>query len=132
MPAPPVALEKLGFLTIGSFGGADPGPGHPRTLEVIELGERLGFDSAWVRHRHLQLGSPPPSPSSPPPPSARGASNSAPRRTSQSRRQCRPIQALGRRRGDLYPDTAEIEDFSYERDARLLRLVGGEPAARTG
>ena len=23
---------------------------------MIELGERLGFDSAWVRHRHLQYG----------------------------------------------------------------------------
>jgi hypothetical protein len=28
----------------------------------------------------------------------------------------------------LYPDTAELEDFSYERVARLLRLVRGEPA----
>ena len=26
------------------------------TLEVIELGEQLGFDSAWLRHRHLQYG----------------------------------------------------------------------------
>jgi alkanesulfonate monooxygenase SsuD/methylene tetrahydromethanopterin reductase-like flavin-dependent oxidoreductase (luciferase family) len=25
-------------------------------MEIIELGERLGFDSAWVRHRHLQYG----------------------------------------------------------------------------
>jgi alkanesulfonate monooxygenase SsuD/methylene tetrahydromethanopterin reductase-like flavin-dependent oxidoreductase (luciferase family) len=32
-------------------------------------------------------------------------------------------------KGALYPDTAEIEDFSYERVARLLRLVGGEPAS---
>ena len=23
---------------------------------MIELGERLGFDSAWLRHRHLQYG----------------------------------------------------------------------------
>src|SRR5882757_1719156 len=56
MPTPSEPLEKLGFLTIGSFDGADPGPGHETTLEVIELGERLGFDSAWVRHRHLQYG----------------------------------------------------------------------------
>ena len=56
MPSPDVPLAKLGFLTIGSFDGADPGPGHRTTLEVIELGERLGFDSAWVRNRHLQYG----------------------------------------------------------------------------
>ena len=29
----------------------------------------------------------------------------------------------------LYPDTAEAEDFGYERVARLLRLVGGGPAS---
>src|SRR3954462_13634650 len=56
MPLPSVPLEKLGFLTIGSFDEADPAAGHRTTLEVIELGERLGFDSAWVRHRHLQYG----------------------------------------------------------------------------
>src|SRR3982751_914831 len=53
-PAKP--LRKLGFLTIGLFDGADPRPGHESTLEVISLGERLGVDSAWVRHRHLQYG----------------------------------------------------------------------------
>src|SRR6202000_3341114 len=56
MPVPGVALERLGFLTIGLFDGDDPGPGHETTLEIIELGERLGVDSAWVRHRHLQYG----------------------------------------------------------------------------
>src|SRR6201996_374657 len=56
MPTPDVPLEKLGFLTIGLFDRDDPGPGHESTLEVIEFGERLGFDSAWVRHRHLQYG----------------------------------------------------------------------------
>ncbi|HZP52919.1 MAG TPA: LLM class flavin-dependent oxidoreductase [Actinocrinis sp.] len=49
-------LRKLGFLTIGLFDLADPYRGHAATLELIELGERLGFDSAWVRHRHLQYG----------------------------------------------------------------------------
>jgi alkanesulfonate monooxygenase SsuD/methylene tetrahydromethanopterin reductase-like flavin-dependent oxidoreductase (luciferase family) len=29
----------------------------------------------------------------------------------------------------LYPDTAEVEDFTYARVERLLRLVSGEPAA---
>jgi luciferase-like monooxygenase len=56
MPQPGVPLEKLGFLTIGLFDGSDPGPGHESTLEIISLGERLGFDSAWLRHRHLQYG----------------------------------------------------------------------------
>ena len=28
MPERGIALEKLGFLTIGLFDGADPGPGH--------------------------------------------------------------------------------------------------------
>src|SRR6201992_3464462 len=56
MPQPGVALQKLGFLTIGLFDGRDPGPGHRVTLEMIELGERLGCDSAWLRHRHLQYG----------------------------------------------------------------------------
>lgn len=49
-------LRKLGFLTIGLFDEADPRRGHESTLEIIELGERLGFDSAWLRHRHLQYG----------------------------------------------------------------------------
>lgn len=56
MPVPGVALKRLGFLTIGLFDADDPRPGHETTLEIIELGERLGFDSAWVRHRHLQYG----------------------------------------------------------------------------
>jgi hypothetical protein len=46
MPTPDVPLEKLGFLTIGLFDGDDPAPGHESVLQVIELGEQLGFDSA--------------------------------------------------------------------------------------
>src|SRR5689334_1884588 len=56
MPRPGVPLQSLGFLTIGLFDPADPAAGHESTLRVIELGERLGFDSAWLRHRHLQYG----------------------------------------------------------------------------
>src|ERR1700732_2316529 len=52
----PQPLRKLGFLTIGLFDEADPRHGHESTLDIIALGERLGFDSAWVRHRHLQYG----------------------------------------------------------------------------
>src|ERR1700676_3704044 len=36
MPVPGVALEKLGFLTIGLFDGASPGAGHEVTLATIE------------------------------------------------------------------------------------------------
>ena len=56
VPDSPRPLRKLGFLTIGLFDPADPAAGHESTLQVIELGERLGFDSAWLRHRHLQYG----------------------------------------------------------------------------
>src|ERR1700712_3146695 len=56
MPLPSEPLSKLGFLTIGFFDGADPGPGHESLLAILELGEQLGFDSAWLRHRHLQYG----------------------------------------------------------------------------
>src|SRR6201986_3784444 len=56
MPPPGVPLKRLGFLTIGLFDGDNPGPGHQTTLEIIELGERLGFDSAWLRGRPLQYG----------------------------------------------------------------------------
>ena len=56
MPLETQPLRRLGFLTIGLFDRDRPAAGHASTLEVIELGERLGFDSAWVRCRHLQYG----------------------------------------------------------------------------
>lgn len=56
MPVPEVPLDKLGFLTIGTFDGDDPGPGHEHLLAEIELAEALGFDSVRLRHRHLQFG----------------------------------------------------------------------------
>ncbi|CAN5338396.1 LLM class flavin-dependent oxidoreductase [soil metagenome] len=49
-------LSKLGFLTIGLFDENDPYTGHENTLRIIEYGEQLGFDSAWLRDRHLQYG----------------------------------------------------------------------------
>ncbi|VXC13476.1 LLM class flavin-dependent oxidoreductase [Plantibacter sp. T3] len=49
-------LRRLGFLTMGLFDPEEPAAGHEATLQLIELGERLGFDSAWLRHRHLQFG----------------------------------------------------------------------------
>ena len=153
MPQPGVALEKLGFLTIGLFDGQDPGPGHQVTLEMIELGERLGFDSAWVRHRHLQYGI-----SSPVAVLAAAAQRTSrielgtaviplgwenPLRLAEdlatvdilSGGRLNPGFSVGPPRHwedvreALYPDTADAEAFSYERVTRLLRLVAGEAAA---
>ncbi|WP_300603030.1 LLM class flavin-dependent oxidoreductase [Trebonia sp.] len=153
MPRPGVALEKLGFLTIGLFDRDDPGPGHRTTLEIIELGERLGFDSAWVRHRHLQYGI-----SSPVAVLAAASQRTSrielgtaviplgwenPLRLAEdlatvdilSGGRLNPGMSVGppMRFDDvkeaLYPDTADREDFSHERVARLLRFVAGEPAA---
>jgi alkanesulfonate monooxygenase SsuD/methylene tetrahydromethanopterin reductase-like flavin-dependent oxidoreductase (luciferase family) len=153
MPAPGVALERLGFLTIGLFDAADPGPGHQVTLEIIELGERLGLDSAWVRHRHLQYGI-----SSPVAVLAAASQRTTrielgtavtplgwenPLRLAEdlatvdilSGGRLNPGVSVGAPmhyedvRAALYPDTAGAEDFSYERVARLLALVAGEPAS---
>jgi alkanesulfonate monooxygenase SsuD/methylene tetrahydromethanopterin reductase-like flavin-dependent oxidoreductase (luciferase family) len=154
MPQPGIALDRLGFLTIGLFDGADPGLGHETTLEVIALGERLGFDSAWVRHRHLQYGI-----SSPV-----AVLAAASQRTSQielgtaviplgwenplrlaedlatvdvlSGGRLNPGVSVGPPmhyddvKEALYPDTAGLEDFTYQRVERLLRFVAGEQAAQ--
>ncbi|XKK42325.1 LLM class flavin-dependent oxidoreductase [Nocardiopsis sp. ARC36] len=56
MTVPERPLSKLGFLTIGLFDEDEPAAGHENTLRMIELGESLGFDSAWLRDRHLQHG----------------------------------------------------------------------------
>ena len=153
MPVPPQPLEKLGFLTIGSFDAADPRAGHETTLRVIELGERLGFDSAWVRHRHLQYGI-----SSPVAVLAAASQRTSrielgtaviplgwenPLRLAEdlatvdvlSGGRLNPGVSVGPPmhwddvKGALYPDTADVEDFSYGRVARLLSLVAGEPAS---
>jgi alkanesulfonate monooxygenase SsuD/methylene tetrahydromethanopterin reductase-like flavin-dependent oxidoreductase (luciferase family) len=144
-------LERLGFLTIGLFDPDDPRPGHESTLAMIELGERLGFDSAWVRHRHLQYGI-----SSPVAVLAAASQRTSrielgtaviplgwenPLRLAEdlatvdilSDGRLNPGVSVGPPRNyddvktALYPDSDE--DFSYERVARLLRCVGGEPVA---
>jgi alkanesulfonate monooxygenase SsuD/methylene tetrahydromethanopterin reductase-like flavin-dependent oxidoreductase (luciferase family) len=146
-----VPLRRLGFLTIGLFDGDDPRPGHESTLAVIELGEQLGFDSAWVRQRHLQYGI-----SSPVAVLAAASQRTSrielgtaviplgwenPLRLAEdlatvdllSGGRLNPGISVGppMRWGDvkqaLYPDTADLEDFSYERVERLLRMVRGEP-----
>jgi alkanesulfonate monooxygenase SsuD/methylene tetrahydromethanopterin reductase-like flavin-dependent oxidoreductase (luciferase family) len=152
VPTPSRPLQSLGFLTIGLFDGADPGPGHETTLGVIQLGEQLGFDSAWVRHRHLQYGI-----SSPVAVLAAATQRTStielgtaviplgwenPLRLAEdlatvdilSGGRLNPGLSVGPpMRWDeiapaLYPDTAAAEDFSYERVERLLRFVRGEPA----
>jgi alkanesulfonate monooxygenase SsuD/methylene tetrahydromethanopterin reductase-like flavin-dependent oxidoreductase (luciferase family) len=153
MPHPGIPLEKLGFLTIGLFDGDDPGPGHQAALEIIELGERLGFDSAWVRHRHLQYGI-----SSPVAVLAAASQRTSrielgtaviplgwenPLRLAEdlatvdilSGGRLNPGVSVGPPmnydtvRDALYPDTGDQEDFGYQRVARLLAHVAGEPAA---
>jgi alkanesulfonate monooxygenase SsuD/methylene tetrahydromethanopterin reductase-like flavin-dependent oxidoreductase (luciferase family) len=145
-------LRKLGFLTIGLFDEADPRRGHESTLAVVELGERLGFDSAWVRHRHLQYGI-----SSPVAVLAAASQRTSrielgtaviplgwenPLRLAEdlatvdilSGGRLNPGVSVGlpmhydQVKQTLYPDTANIEDFSYERVRRLLDFVRGEPA----
>ena len=56
MPREGESLQKMGFLTIGRFDEADPRAGHLETLRTIEAAEELGFDSVWLRDRHLQHG----------------------------------------------------------------------------
>ncbi|WP_316528618.1 LLM class flavin-dependent oxidoreductase [Kitasatospora brasiliensis] len=153
MSPDPRPLRKLGFLTIGLFDEADPLRGHEATLDLIALGEHLGFDSAWLRQRHLQYGI-----SSP-----LTVLAAATQRTSRIRLgtavtplgwenplrlaedlatvdvlsggRLNPGFSVGtpthyeRLRDALYPDTGEQEDFGHRRAERLLALVRGEDAS---
>lgn len=150
MPTPDRPLRKLGFLTIGLFDPADPAAGHRSTLEIIELGERLGFDSAWLRHRHLQFGI-----SSPVAVMAAASQRTSkielgtavtplgwenPLRLAEdlatvdllSGGRINPGVSVGEPmnydtvKHELYPDSAEVEDFSYARVERFARMVAGE------
>jgi alkanesulfonate monooxygenase SsuD/methylene tetrahydromethanopterin reductase-like flavin-dependent oxidoreductase (luciferase family) len=143
-------LRKLGFLTIGLFDASDPRAGHESTLDIIALGERLGFDSAWVRHRHLQFGisSPVAVLAAATQRTSRIALGTAviplgwenPLRLAEdlatvdilSGGRLNPGISVGpprdydRIKQALYPDSAEVEDFSYERVRRLLACVRGD------
>jgi alkanesulfonate monooxygenase SsuD/methylene tetrahydromethanopterin reductase-like flavin-dependent oxidoreductase (luciferase family) len=143
-------LRKLGFLTIGLFDEHDPAAGHRSTLEIIELGEQLGFDSAWVRHRHLQFGI-----SSPVAILAAASQRTSrislgtaviplgwenPLRLAEdlatvdvlSGGRLNPGVSVGPPmyyddvKHALYPETADVENFSYDRVQRLLDFVRGE------
>ena len=153
MPKDPRPLRKLGFLTIGLFDEHDPAAGHEATLRLIELGERLGFDSAWVRHRHLQFGISSPI-------AVLAAASQRTRRIElgtaviplgwenplRLAEDLATVDILSGGRLNagvsvgppmnwehvkhaLYPDTADLEDFSHERVRRLLGFVRGEPAS---
>ncbi|WP_030483431.1 LLM class flavin-dependent oxidoreductase [Nocardioides aequoreus] len=153
MGAPSRPLRRLGFLTIGLFDAADPRPGLESTLQTIVQGEQLGFDSAWVRHRHLQHGI-----SSPVAMLAAAAQRTSrielgtavtplawenPLRLAEdlatvdllSGGRLNPGISVGPPmrwddvRQALYPDTAEQEDFGYARAERLLRMLRGEPVS---
>ncbi len=150
VPTTDKPLRKLGFLTIGLFDEADPAAGHESTLQIIELGERLGFDSAWLRHRHFQFGI-----SSPVAVMAAASQRTSriemgtavtplgwenPVRLAEdwatvdvlSGGRLNPGISVGPpMRWDtvkdaLYPDTAETEDLSYGRVERLLAAVRGD------
>ncbi|WP_091559177.1 LLM class flavin-dependent oxidoreductase [Klenkia taihuensis] len=156
MPTADTPLQKLGFLTIGTFDGDDPRPGMEALLTQIQLGEELGFDSAWLRHRHLQYGV-----SSPVAIMAAASQRTSrielgtavtplgwenPVRLAEdlatvdllSGGRINPGVSAGppMRWDDIkdlvYPDTADVEDFSYTRVTRFLRAVGGEPVATAG
>jgi len=154
VPLPAGPLQRLGFLTIGSFDLADPGPGHESLLAEIVLGEQLGFDSAWLRHRHFQPGV-----SSPVAVMAAASQRTSrihlgtavtplgwenPLRLAEdlatvdllSGGRVEPgVSVSTPMRWDdvkdaLYPDTADAEDFGYERVLRLQRFLRGDPASR--
>ncbi|ALA18593.1 MULTISPECIES: LLM class flavin-dependent oxidoreductase [Chelatococcus] len=49
-------VSHVAFLTPGNYPEADPLAGLEATLQLFAFGEELGFDSAWVRQRHLERG----------------------------------------------------------------------------
>lgn len=51
-----VSINHIGFLTPGNYPDDDPLFGLEQTLQQLRYGEELGFDSAWVRQRHLEPG----------------------------------------------------------------------------
>jgi alkanesulfonate monooxygenase SsuD/methylene tetrahydromethanopterin reductase-like flavin-dependent oxidoreductase (luciferase family) len=146
-------LQRMGFLTIGLFDEHDPAAGHEETLRTIEQAEQLGFDSVWLRDRHLQFGI-----SSPV-----AVLAAATQRTSRielgtaviplgpenpfrlaedlatvdllSHGRLNPGVSVGTPMGyetykrALYPDTAELEDFGKTRVLRLLDHLRGEPVS---
>jgi alkanesulfonate monooxygenase SsuD/methylene tetrahydromethanopterin reductase-like flavin-dependent oxidoreductase (luciferase family) len=146
-------LRKLGFLTIGRFDADNPGPGIEETLDVIERAETLGFDSVWLRCRHLQPGI-----SSPVAIMAAASQRTSrielgtaviplglenPFRLAEdlatvdilSGGRINPGVSVGtpmlydNYKTALYPETHELENFSKDRVVRLLQHLRGEPVS---
>ncbi|MBX4904798.1 LLM class flavin-dependent oxidoreductase [Rhizobium bangladeshense] len=51
-----ISISHIGFLTPGNYPDDDPLSGLEQTLQQLQYGEKLGFESAWVRQRHLEPG----------------------------------------------------------------------------
>lgn len=146
-------LRSLGFLTIGSFDESDPARGHRTTLEIIERAEDLGFDSVWLRNRHLQYGI-----SWPVAVMAAAAMRTTrialgtaviplgwenPLRLAEdlatvdllSGGRINPGVSVGTPmryddvKAALYPETHEIENFSKDRVTRLVACLRGDPVS---
>jgi alkanesulfonate monooxygenase SsuD/methylene tetrahydromethanopterin reductase-like flavin-dependent oxidoreductase (luciferase family) len=136
---------------MGLFDPDDPRAGHESTLELIRFGEELGFDSAWLRHRHLQFGI-----SSPVAVMAAASQRTStielgtavtpigaenPFRLAEdlatvdvlSGGRISPGYSSGRPMGferyqdAIYPDTLEQEDLGYDRLLRLRAFLRGDP-----
>ncbi|RUQ22683.1 MULTISPECIES: LLM class flavin-dependent oxidoreductase [Kocuria] len=56
MPVEPRSLKRLGFLHIAPFSADDPGTGLRDAIDLFRYAEFLGFDSGWLRTRHMQYG----------------------------------------------------------------------------
>ena len=153
MPRRGEPLRKLGFLTIGRFDPANPGPGMEETLQTIERAEALGYDSVWLRDRHLQPGI-----SSPVAIMAAASQRTSrielgtaviplglenPFRLAEdlatvdilSGGRINPGVSVGtpmlyeHYKTALYPESHDTQDFSKERVLRLLCALRGEPVS---
>ncbi|WP_082279959.1 LLM class flavin-dependent oxidoreductase [Mycobacterium colombiense] len=153
MPERGKPLRRIGFLTIGRFDHADPEPGHEQTLRMIERAEALGFDSVWVRQRHLQPGI-----SSPVALLAAASQRTRrielgtaviplglenPLRLAEdlatvdilSRGRLNPGVSVGMPllyehfKAALYPESHDVENFSKARVTRLLACLRGDPVS---
>ena len=51
-----MSIEHLAFLIPGNYPDTAPGVGLAATLDVLAWAEAQGYDSAWVRQRHLERG----------------------------------------------------------------------------
>ncbi|RWX74965.1 LLM class flavin-dependent oxidoreductase [Neorhizobium lilium] len=56
MTSPSLSISHIGFLTPGNYPDGDPAGGLEASLKLFEAAEALGFDSGWVRQRHLEHG----------------------------------------------------------------------------